>query len=123
MSSSTSTKPLSKTQALKKIRSEVTNLKSEFLSCRDTGHVWNLYRIKKIRGGFDRGHFCKSCKTNRKQFISNTGQILSTTYDYDTGYQMVGIGRITSDGKAVMRMESLDRTLINGDIDLDPNTL
>jgi len=109
----------------KQVRGAVHHLTEEFLRCRDIGHVWVQYKVKRVRGGFERSLYCRSCKGSKHQFVSGRGEILASSYVYSDGYQFKGIGRVQSEGKAVLRLESLDRTikLTGGDLDIDPLTI
>jgi hypothetical protein len=110
----------------KEVRSAVHHLTQEHLRCRDIGHVWVQYKVKRVRGGFERSLYCRSCKASKHQFVSGRGEILASNYVYDDGYQFQGIGRVQSEGKAVLRLESLDRTIkLNkgADLDVDPLTI
>lgn len=109
----------------KEVRSAVDHLTEEFLRCRDIGHVWVQYKVKRVRGGYERSLYCRSCKASKHQFVSGRGEILASSYVYSDGYQFKGIGRVQSEGKAVLRLESLDRTikLTGGDLEIDPLTI
>lgn len=109
----------------KEVRSAVDHLTEEFLRCRDIGHVWVQYKVKRVRGGYERSLYCRSCKASKHQFVSGRGEILASSYVYSDGYQFRGIGRVQSEGKAVLRLESLDRTirLTGGDLEIDPLTI
>jgi len=108
----------------KEVRAAVVKMPETFLRCRDLGHTWLQYRVKRIRGGFERSLFCRSCKTNKHMFISPKGEILASNYVYNDGYQIQGMGRIQAEGKSVLRLESLDRVLAEGEFDLgDPNEI
>lgn len=110
-----------KVASVKDVREAVENITEEHLRCRDLGHVWIQYKVKKVRAGYERSCYCRSCKASKHQFVSVKGEILATSYAYSTGYQFKGIGRVQSEGKSVLRLESLTRTLVNsgGDLDVD----
>lgn len=108
----------------KEVRAAVVKMPETFLRCRDLGHTWLQYRVKRIRGGFERSLFCRSCKTNKHMFISPKGEILASNYVYNDGYQIQGLGRIQAEGKSVLRLEALDRIMVDGEFDLgDPNEI
>lgn len=93
------------------VKSAAKKLPEGFISCRDIGHTWRQFRVIRVRGGFNRDLFCPTCKTNRHEFISRTGEKLSTGYTYPEGYQVKGMGRIVGDGRSVIRLESVVRVL------------
>ena len=110
----------------KDVRSAIDNYGEDYLRCRDIGHVWVQYKVKRVRGGYERSLYCRSCKANKHQFVSGKGEILASSYVYNDGYQFRGIGRVQSEGKAVMRLESLDRVIRNhggADFEVDPFTI
>lgn len=91
------------------VKERARHLSEEFLACRDTGHGWHQYRLIRVRGGYERSLYCKSCKTAKHQFISRSGEILAVNYTYQDGYQMQGVGRLYGDHRAVLRLEALER--------------
>lgn len=93
------------------VKAAAKSLPEEFVSCRDVGHTWRQFRVIRVRGGYNRDLFCPTCKTNRHEFISRTGEKLSTSYTYPDGYQFKGMGRIQGDGRNVLRLESVVRVL------------
>lgn len=95
----------------KQIQEALNDIRDEHLVCRDFGHQWRQYAVKKARGGFERSMFCRQCKTARHQFVSNKGEIISNSYSYVDGYQFRGLGRIVSEGKGLIRLETIERTL------------
>lgn len=101
-----STKPQASVGQIKELGAA---LSEEFLACRDTGHGWHQYRLLRVRGGYERSLYCKSCKTAKHQFVSKKGEIVWTTYTYQEGYTLKGIGRLYSDHRAVLRLEALER--------------
>ena len=122
--SATTTKSGQKVASPKDVRQAVVKMPETFLRCRDLGHTWLQYRVKRIRGGFERDLFCRSCKTNKHMFISPKGEILASNYVYNEGYQITGLGRIQAEGKSVLRLEALDRVVADGEFDLgDPNVI
>lgn len=96
----------------------VVGMPDAFLRCRDTGHNWFQYRVLRVRTGFERDLFCRSCKASKHMMISRRGEILNARYNYVPGYQLHGIGRLIASGRWVMRLEALERTVANGNVDL-----
>lgn len=104
-------KKKAKVATARQIQEALSDIKDEYLMCRDIGHNWRQYAVRKARGGFERSMFCRQCKTARHQFISNRGEILSNQYSYVDGYQFRGLGRIVAEGKGLIRLETIDRVL------------
>lgn len=113
----------SKVATPKDVRGVAGKMPEEFLRCRDLNHVWAQYRVKRVRGGYERSLYCRSCKTAKHQFISPRGEILAGHYTYNDGYQIKGLGRIQADSKAVLRLEALDRSLRSGEVEIDTDSL
>lgn len=85
-------------------------LSVEFVSCRAYGHNWRLARATKVtHGHIEVWIDCPRCKTNRRELISRTGEVLSRSRDYAEGYLLHGLGRITD--RSAFRRESVDRML------------
>lgn len=82
------------------------------LECRMYAHSWrphtaqrdkrvNLIKVVQI---------CQRCDTQKHQEInSNTGEVFASWYVYGEGYLSKGIGRITGDGRNVLRLEAVGR--------------
>lgn len=101
--------------SVRDVRKAAKAMPDEFLACRDLRHNWQLARLVEVKGGFERTLWCRSCKTNRHQVLSRSGEILSSSaHDYPVGYLLKGIGRVDVDGRAAMRKESLLRALASG---------
>lgn len=93
------------------VKAAAKKLPEEFVTCRDVGHTWRQFRIARIRGGYNRDLFCPTCKTNRHEFITRTGEKMSVGYTYPKGYQFSGMGRILGDARNAIRLESVVRAL------------
>lgn len=105
----TTTKP--KIASRSDVKAEAKKMADEYLSCRDVGHTWRQFRVVRVRGGYNRDLFCPTCKTNRHEFISRTGERLSSGYTYPKGYQLKGLGRVIGEGRNIIRLESVVRTM------------
>jgi len=92
---------------------KVSAYPDENLRCRDTGHSWKPLTAKRITGGdIQRVLVCANCEAKRNQTLDRMGYIVSTSYAYKVGYQLPGIGRLTSAHRAVLRLASIGRNLI-----------
>lgn len=88
------------------------DLPEDFLLCREMGHRWLPYQASQNNdGSFHRALRCPRCKTRKEQEISRRGVIESTTYKHPEGYLHVGMGRIAGDGRGVLRLESIQRSI------------
>lgn len=87
-------------------------LPEEFLACREMGHRWLPRTASQNNDGtFHREMRCPRCKTRKQQEISQRGEILATQYKHPEGYLHQGLGRIAGDGRGVLRLESIKRTI------------
>lgn len=100
------------------VESFAEGLSDKFLHCRELGHLWrptgSAGRID-LEGTKERGWFrklkCYRCQTKRIQELDHHGMILSNRYVHPEGYLMEGLGRIVGDGRGVLRLASLKRTV------------
>jgi glycine/D-amino acid oxidase-like deaminating enzyme len=93
------------------IQRALEDINDNHLACRDFGHNWRQYAVKKAKGGFERSLFCKQCKTARHQFITSRGEVAANNYSYAEGYQFKGMGRIHSEGKGIIRLAAIERAM------------
>lgn len=89
-------------------------METEFVQCRDFGHSWRPHVARWV--GKDNCYEvirrCARCDTERAMLLSSRGQILSSAYDYPQGYQMKGMGRMTSSDRDHVRLASLRTVLV-----------
>lgn len=87
-------------------------LPEEFLQCREMGHRWLPFQAtENPDSSFERVLRCPRCKTRKEQQISSRGVILSTQYKHPEGYLHAGLGRIAGDGRGLLRLESIRRSI------------
>lgn len=93
-------------------------LPPEFLACRDMGHAWRSWRAWKDTRArcFVQVLRCERCRTERERELSLRGERLSQTYRYpettegEASYLAPkGSGAFTSEGRADLRLLSLER--------------
>ncbi|GAA4907974.1 hypothetical protein [Streptomonospora salina] len=80
------------------------------LECRDVGHIWKDWTVARLRHGFEQTMRCSQCGTERVRFIDPEGYIDSSHYRYPDGYLVHGLGRLTVDHRAALRLELLQRS-------------
>lgn len=86
------------------------DLPERFLYCREMGHNWRPFSAGRYKdGGYLRILRCVRCKTERHQEISARGVILTSSYKHPEGYLSKGLGRISGEGRGVLRLESIRR--------------
>lgn len=101
--------------ARKTIRTVFNQMPDELLLCWDIGHDWPRYRVpaKPIRGGWERIYICGRCELHRIQEINKRGYIIRTRYSHrDPEARLIGHGHITGDTRAIMRMVSVNRSIM-----------
>jgi hypothetical protein len=88
------------------------NLPEKFLQCRDFGHNWRRHGVAANNDGtFDRSLRCGQCGTLRIMVLSNRGMVLSSRYEHPDGYLTKGLGRVTGEGKGLLRIEAINREI------------
>lgn len=99
---------------LKEVEAFASELSEEFLQCREMGHRWlpSKAHVNPDRT-FHREMRCPRCRTRKQQEVSGRGEILSTQYKHPEGYLHEGMGRIAGDGRGLLRLESIRRTIMH----------
>lgn len=89
----------------------VGSLPERYLYCRDMGHNWRPWTGGSYEdGGWERIIRCVRCKTKRHQVLTASGAVLKSKYDHPEGYNAPkGMGRISGEGRNVLRLESIKR--------------
>lgn len=96
------------TNGHKPIRS-LADLEATHLVCRDISHAWRAYdvRIVKRQNRIERTLECANCGCLRHQQLTMTGYLIpGSRYEYPDGYLLHGVGRMTADTKAEIRLLS-----------------
>ena len=84
----------------------------EYLSCRDTGHSWKpATAVRRPDKNIERVLACVRCEARRTQLLDPRGYVLGSSYVYNKGYQFTGVGRLTTDGRARLRLTNILRNL------------
>lgn len=86
-------------------------LADNFLECRLLQHNWRPFTARWNSGAYDVVHRCNRCYTRRVQVINARGFVIKSHYEYAEGYQHEGLGRIVGDGRAALRLESVQRVV------------
>lgn len=95
------------------------DLPDDFLQCRDIGHTWRPAGARiTSESTYERSMRCGRCKAERMQTLSATGAILGGGYHYEDGYLAPrNSGRMTTDRRDGLRLESVLRVLGHDEID------
>ena len=84
----------------------------DMLTCRDTGHTWQPDGAAWLQDRtIERVLTCPRCQTRRVTVLSSRGYILTNRYEYPTGYNFVGMGRLDSDDRAILRRTAVLRII------------
>lgn len=108
--------PAYKVADVAEVEAAAEALKDGFLHCRDFGHNWKIGSMVRVGAVYDQWLFCRSCKTNRRRQLSGNGDIMDSSYQYQEGYQLKGMGRMLSDGRSALRRETLNRQIAKGEM-------
>jgi hypothetical protein len=86
-------------------------LKKSYLECRTLGHAWKAHTANWIddQRVWEQVVRCQRCRGERIRLLDRNGYVLSTQYRYAPRYLHHGVGRLTADAKAVLRVEELQR--------------
>ena len=99
---------------VQRLRDIAKRYPDSYLACRDHGHSWQPLDASFLQdGNIERILGCVRCEARRVQRLDKQGYLLGGHYDYADGYAMVGIGRLDTDGKAIMRRTSVQRMMNN----------
>ncbi len=94
----------------------IDDIPDDYLLCRDLGHAWAPHDVKVSRkaGEIHRVLKCRNCPTERTQILSTSGFIVRSRYEYPEGYVLPGIGRLSSDDRAHIRVSSTQHMTAGG---------
>lgn len=97
---------------LKEVESFAQGLPDKYLECRELGHNWKPYTASSTgEGTWLRTLACNRCRTKREQEISDRGIVMKNQYIHPEGYLHAGMGRIVGDGRGLLRLESITRSV------------
>lgn len=91
------------------VRQLVQEIPSEFLECRSLGHAWKYFRVDSAKGNgrrYKQRTICMRCDTERWQFLSAAGKIKGGAYFYPKHYLIEGIGFLTQEERAWIRLRA-----------------
>lgn len=90
------------------------HLPASFMECRDMGHSWKPYTVAysaKTRG-YIRTLRCQRCKTDRHQWLTSSGHVEATSYDYPDDYaRPKGMGSYDTATRDMVRLLDTTRLL------------
>lgn len=105
---------MSEKKHVTQVRDIAKRYPDQYLACRDHGHSWQPLDARYLQdGNIERILGCERCEARRVQKLDKRGYLVGGHYDYADGYAMVGIGRLDTDDRAVLRRTSIQRMFDN----------
>lgn len=88
----------------------LAGMDEDHLLCRDLGHAWRPHQAQWVpqRRQFVETLRCTRCKGERARLLGEHGELLANRYTYADGYLMHGLGRLTGDGRNMLRLAGLE---------------
>jgi hypothetical protein len=88
----------------------VEDIPEQFILCRDLLHAWQPYdaRISRKHREIERVMRCLRCATLKVQVFSLEGELKRSRYEYVEGYLLKGVGHLTVDDRARLRVLDVD---------------
>jgi len=98
--------------SLDEVRELAEGMSDKFLQCRELTHNWLPFNVGRHRdGGYERTLRCSRCRTRKIQHLDINGMLIgSPRYEHAEGYLVEGMGRITSEGRGMLRVVSIARS-------------
>lgn len=87
-------------------------LSDKILACRELGHYWRPFAVEydaKAKS-YERTLRCSRCRTQRHQFLSREGHVLSNRYTYSEGYLATDVEKWGA-SRDVFRLEAITRAV------------
>lgn len=93
------------------VRLEVQQIPERYLNCRAFGHPWKPYDVEQRPNDPNKRYvqelLCTRCDTLRAIFMDEDARIKGNAYFYPEGYVLEGIGRLTADENAYIRLRTM----------------
>jgi hypothetical protein len=91
------------------VEKAVAAMDLDFIVCRDLGHPWRKHNARLIPRDncYEQTFICPRCGTERVRFLSLSGAILDSHYQYAEGYEVKGIGRLTGSDRDRIRLRAV----------------
>jgi len=97
--------------------SSINDIPDEYLACRDLGHAFQPWDVRRFRQEYERVLRCSRCSTFKTQVLDRRGYIQRSWYQYPeqqmenghAAYVLKGIGRMTVDMRAEIRVMSSEQ--------------
>jgi len=97
---------------LQRVRDIAKRYPDDFIACRDSGHRWKPVEAAWLQDGhIERILECDRCDAQRIQILDKNGYVVAGTYHYSDGYTMTGVGRLDTDGRAIIRRTAVLKLL------------
>lgn len=101
------------TQRARDITDAIGHMRPEHLLCRDHGHVWKPFNVETLprRAGYIQTLRCGRCTMERARYVDRDGYLSGNRYTRPDGYVIAGLGNLTPDDKAAIRLASIEQTI------------
>jgi hypothetical protein len=84
------------------------------VNCRVYGHAWRPLTVTHRPGFYTIFQRCGRCRNERQQEVNERGYPVTQWHmTYVEGYLLRGLGRVGQDGRAALRLRSLQGLFIN----------
>lgn len=95
------------------VESFAHGLTTNYLACRELGHVWKPWGATwdRVARAYDRRLRCSRCRTERVQLINDQGHVLTNRYNYSSGYEAKNVEKGVRVSRDIFRLEALTRFL------------
>lgn len=88
----------------------IAEMKPEFVRCRDGNHHWMPHTVRTASYGYERIRKCDSCMSFRSTLLDHRGYVIEDKgINYTDGYVLVGLGRLSGDDRAAVRLNQVKR--------------
>jgi hypothetical protein len=102
--------PVGSTPARQEVVKAVEGMKKEYIECRDLNHSWKDFGAKWYPsfGYYEQILKCLRCDTHKFRYLSASGTVIDSYYEYAPGYLMPhGLGRLSSADRDSFRLASI----------------
>lgn len=94
------------------VKKAAKTMPDEHVHCRTLGHVYATRKVEPIKNG---GYFevvqCVTCTFSKETTYDRYGYMTGQKTFYPDGYLLKGLGRLRTDTRAVLKVDSLKRYL------------
>src|SRR5262245_22304647 len=83
------------------------------LHCRSWTHSWRNHAVTHTPGLYEVTQRCNVCGTTRRMTMNDYGRVVVPwKHSYTSGYLLRGVGSVSPDGRAQIRLGALRNTVV-----------